>query len=197
MQSGVFAFAVPNGGARDAKTGKKLKAEGVKPGVPDIALVINGAPHFLELKTERGYLTRAQRLVPADNGPSPRDWTMRSPRLSTGARSSPTSQPNMAAMAKHSPKFPAFKLYERTSKNGTRYFLGRLGAMKLIGFLDENAESTNPCWQFYVQQPDDQPQRTSRKAKAEANADWPAPINGNGAAPPPFDDELSDVLGEN
>ncbi len=92
MQSGVFAFAVPNGGARDAKTGKKLKAEGVKPGVPDIALLINGAPHFLELKTERGYLTRAQRLVPADNGPSPRDWTMRSPRLSTGARSSPTSQ---------------------------------------------------------------------------------------------------------
>ena len=62
-QSGVFAFAVPNGGARDAKTGAKLKSEGVKPGVPDIALVINGAPHFLELKTERGYLTKAQKRV--------------------------------------------------------------------------------------------------------------------------------------
>ncbi len=62
-QSGVFAFAVPNGGARDAKTGARLKAEGVKPGVPDIALLINGAPHFLELKTERGYLTAAQKRV--------------------------------------------------------------------------------------------------------------------------------------
>ncbi len=61
--SGVFAFAVPNGGARDAKTGKKLKADGVKPGVPDIALLINGTPHFLELKTERGYLTQAQKRV--------------------------------------------------------------------------------------------------------------------------------------
>jgi hypothetical protein len=61
--SGVFAFAVPNGGARNAKTGARLKAEGVKPGVPDIALLINGAPHFLELKTERGYLTQAQKRV--------------------------------------------------------------------------------------------------------------------------------------
>ncbi len=95
-------------------------------------------------------------------------------------------------MAKHLPKFPAFRACERTSKNGTRYFLGRFGALKLIGFLDENAESTNPCWQFYVQRPDDQPQRTSRKAKAEANAnaDWQASINGDSAEPPPFDDKI-------
>ncbi len=98
-------------------------------------------------------------------------------------------------MAKHSPKFRAFRGYERTSQNGTRYFLGRFGALKLIGFLDENGESSNPCWQFYVQEPDDQPQRTSRKAKANANADWQAPINTNGAEPIPFDDDLTDVFG--
>ncbi len=35
----VFAlFAVPNGGARDAITGSMLKAEGVRPGTPDLIL---------------------------------------------------------------------------------------------------------------------------------------------------------------
>lgn len=31
-------FHIPNGGKRDVKTAKRLKAEGVKPGVPDIEL---------------------------------------------------------------------------------------------------------------------------------------------------------------
>jgi len=31
-------FAIPNGGARDAGTGAMMKAEGVKPGVPDLFL---------------------------------------------------------------------------------------------------------------------------------------------------------------
>lgn len=51
---GVFVFAVPNGGARDSVTGARLKAEGVRAGVPDLALVIDGKSHFLEVKTERG-----------------------------------------------------------------------------------------------------------------------------------------------
>lgn len=33
-----YMFAIPNGGARTAITGARLKAEGVKPGVPDILL---------------------------------------------------------------------------------------------------------------------------------------------------------------
>lgn len=32
----VRIFAIPNGGARDAITGSRLKAEGVEPGVPDL-----------------------------------------------------------------------------------------------------------------------------------------------------------------
>lgn len=50
-------FAIPNGGARDAITGAMLKAEGVKPGVPDIFLPVpvNGFHGlFVEMKTLSG-----------------------------------------------------------------------------------------------------------------------------------------------
>lgn len=49
-------FAIPNGGARDAATGARLKAEGVKPGVPDILLpVARQSCHglFIEMKRVR------------------------------------------------------------------------------------------------------------------------------------------------
>lgn len=50
-----FMFAIPNGGKRDAITAGKLKAEGVKPGVPDVMLPIvaqNSAGLFIEFKRE-------------------------------------------------------------------------------------------------------------------------------------------------
>lgn len=62
-------FAIPNGGARDAVTGAMLKAEGVKPGVPDIFLPLPvGDYHglFVEMKTARGRPT-----------PEQREWLMR------------------------------------------------------------------------------------------------------------------------
>jgi len=42
-----------------------------------------------------------------------------------------------------------------------------LGALKLVGFVDDRAESDNPCWQFYVQELD-QPQK-AKGPKAETN----------------------------
>jgi hypothetical protein len=54
-------FHVPNGGARDAREGGRLKAQGVRPGVPDIFLdVPRGAFHGLriELKATRAELLR-------------------------------------------------------------------------------------------------------------------------------------------
>jgi hypothetical protein len=50
-------FAVPNGGARSRATAGRLKAEGVKPGVPDLCLpVARGKYHslWLELKRTKG-----------------------------------------------------------------------------------------------------------------------------------------------
>ncbi len=43
-------FHVPNGGARDAVTGAKLKAMGVKAGVPDLVFAWKGGAGFVELK---------------------------------------------------------------------------------------------------------------------------------------------------
>ena len=56
-------FATPNGGQRHPAVAAKLKAEGVRRGVPDLCLPV--ARHgfhglFIELKTETGRLTREQ-----------------------------------------------------------------------------------------------------------------------------------------
>ena len=59
-----LAFAVPNGGARNAITGALLKAEGCRPGVPDIILPvpINGYTGLaIELKAKGGRLSPEQK----------------------------------------------------------------------------------------------------------------------------------------
>lgn len=56
-------FAIPNGGKRSKAVAGKLKAEGVKAGVPDICLpVARGSYHglYIELKAERGKVTPLQ-----------------------------------------------------------------------------------------------------------------------------------------
>lgn len=60
----VVCFAIPNGGARDAITGARMKQEGVLAGVPDIFLAKAASGKygmFIEMKTKRGKLSERQR----------------------------------------------------------------------------------------------------------------------------------------
>jgi hypothetical protein len=56
----VTWFAVPNGGWRSKKTATRLKATGVRPGVPDIIVLARGHMHGIELKREAGRTTKTQ-----------------------------------------------------------------------------------------------------------------------------------------
>lgn len=63
-QYGDLLFAVPNGGARDAVTGAKLKDEGVVAGVADLILFLpRQGFHALciEMKTAKGSQRKSQR----------------------------------------------------------------------------------------------------------------------------------------
>lgn len=67
LPSSCYAFAVPNGGKRNAVTGAILKREGVKAGVADIIVMRNpGLCALIEVKTAKGSLSNSQKAF--------RDW---------------------------------------------------------------------------------------------------------------------------
>lgn len=58
-----FCFAIPNGGKRDKLTAARLKAEGVRAGVPDICLPVpvgDFAGMYIELKVGKGTTSTEQ-----------------------------------------------------------------------------------------------------------------------------------------
>ncbi len=63
-QYAELLFAVPNGGARDAVTGAKLKEEGVVAGVSDLILLLPRQGYHalcIEMKTEKGQQRKTQK----------------------------------------------------------------------------------------------------------------------------------------
>ncbi len=58
-------FHPPNGGARSKAEAGIFKAMGVKPGVPDIIVIYRGRVVAIELKSEKGQLSPAQKLMQA------------------------------------------------------------------------------------------------------------------------------------
>lgn len=63
---GIVFFSVPNEGKRTASTAAKLKANGLRAGVPDLMLIRDGRAYGLELKTETGRISPAQRACHAE-----------------------------------------------------------------------------------------------------------------------------------
>jgi VRR-NUC domain len=60
----VLVFHVPNGGLRTPAEAARMRWQGVVAGVPDLCLIApGGRAFFLEVKTERGSLSSAQRDV--------------------------------------------------------------------------------------------------------------------------------------
>jgi hypothetical protein len=56
------AYAIPNGGKRHAREAARMKGLGVKPGVPDIGIVVDGGRAlFVELKAGRDVMSDAQK----------------------------------------------------------------------------------------------------------------------------------------
>jgi hypothetical protein len=64
-----YLYAIPNGGKRNIAVAAKLKAEGVKPGVPDLALDV-AARGFHGLRIEMKRVNAS----PSDVSEEQRDW---------------------------------------------------------------------------------------------------------------------------
>ena len=56
-------WAVPNGGKRSKVEAARLKAEGVRAGVPDVHFIFRGVFHVLEIKTNKGRVSPEQKLM--------------------------------------------------------------------------------------------------------------------------------------
>ena len=61
MMNGAFYFSIPNEGQRSVVMGAHLKAMGLIPGAADLAVIVDGKIHFLEVKAADGVQSASQR----------------------------------------------------------------------------------------------------------------------------------------
>ena len=59
----AVAYHVPNGGPRHTKVAQRLVGQGLRAGIPDIAIVWCGRALFIELKTRTGVLSASQKQM--------------------------------------------------------------------------------------------------------------------------------------
>ena len=97
-------------------------------------------------------------------------------------------------MMRDAAKVKLGRLYEKTSAKGTRYFVGRLGAARVLLFQSrETADDGDPVWDLYLQEVEDtrprpvaseMPARRPARSRSERPADDGQPFH---------DDLLDDV----
>ena len=63
LPADAIHFAIPNGLMRSKKAAARAQGEGVRAGIPDLAVVHRGHAIFIELKAGRGTLSAAQRTM--------------------------------------------------------------------------------------------------------------------------------------
>ena len=64
LRRDVLRFAIPNGGLRNGRVASKMKAEGLKPGMPDLGFAVEGGRGlWLEMKKPGGSLSLEQKGV--------------------------------------------------------------------------------------------------------------------------------------
>jgi hypothetical protein len=61
LMNDAFYFSIPNEGKRSVVMGAHLKAMGLCPGIADIAVIVGGKIHFLEVKAADGVQSASQR----------------------------------------------------------------------------------------------------------------------------------------
>lgn len=63
QEQGIYAFSVPNEGAGKGQIIRmmKLKSMGLRAGVSDLIVILSGKVVFLEVKTEKGKQSEAQK----------------------------------------------------------------------------------------------------------------------------------------
>ena len=65
LPANAIHFAIPNGLMRSKKAAARAQGEGVRAGIPDLCVIHQGRPIFIELKAAKGTVSAAQRAMMA------------------------------------------------------------------------------------------------------------------------------------
>jgi hypothetical protein len=87
-------------------------------------------------------------------------------------------------MSDYPPSVPLCRLYERTSRKGTHYLTGRLGAAKIVVLKSsETTDDGTPIWNVLMQEAppkqsaDAQTKPRERQVSGDAGRGWQRPLD--------------------
>jgi hypothetical protein len=96
-------------------------------------------------------------------------------------------------MSDYGPSIKLTQLYERESRNGNRYFAGRLGYAKIVVLKsDRTAEDGTPIWDVLMQEAplNGKHQKSDRAPAGKASSETPEKPANRGNVNAPLNDEI-------